>query len=82
MKKFAYNMLVSSFGLNSTTGELIPPNEEIMEFINNNDLYVRQMAKDHADTDDYWLAVAQMYSQLDGLLSGVNDFFEIEMGLK
>jgi hypothetical protein len=80
MKLFGYNMLVSSFGVNATSGDLVPPNADIMTFVESNDDFIQSMVSENFDTDEYWLAVGQMYAQLNGMLAGANDFSDCAKG--
>ena len=65
---FGANVLLSTFGTSRS------PNQEVAAFVEENDRFVRGMAGRNAERSDYWLAVSQLYAQLDGLLAGYNDF--------
>ena len=74
MTSYAYNVLTTNFP--SGAG----PNEALLNFIDENDYFVREMAATHAATDDYWLAVAQVMAQADGVRSGFNNFSACSSG--
>ena len=67
---FSFNMLTSTFGWTPGAG----PSPTIQSFIDSNDQFVRGNIAANRDTDDYWLSMSNLYSQMDGFLSGLNDF--------
>ena len=71
IEQFSHNVLVSDFGHGPNAG----PNAELLQFIEDNDAWVRGMVDANAAEDDYWLAVGQLMAQMDGILVGLHSNF-------
>lgn len=61
--QFAYNVLVSSFGRGypATAG----PSQDLLDFIEANDAWVKSQVMALGATEDYWLAVGQVGGTID-----------------
>ena len=46
------------------------PSEALTNWVTDNDVWTRQQAAQHAETDDYWMSVATVLSRFDGMLAG------------